>query len=443
VRSSVQSLEDIQFVPTKNILLTKIRFDDRNPNKLSNEKTDALQLTVEKYGFAVDPWVNDTGDGYYLVIDGEHRIKLLLEKGVKSVQCKIFKVKYVDVQMLRQVANKLRGQHDKTKDAEEFKSIFDNKKLDAFAKMLGEPIESFQEVLRRKYDISFGKEEGEIPEIPVEPKTKLGDIYQLGDHRVMCGDSNNSIQKLLGDEKFDLAVTSPPYDDLRTYRGYTFNFEKVIKQLFAVIKEGATVVWIVSDETKNGCESGTSFKQALKFMEIGFNLHDTMIWEKQTFTATGSLQVRYADVFDYMFIFTKGKIKTFNAIIDRLTKGKKKKQGTIRQRDGSMKRMSSVGKIYDNEFAQRFNIWKIITELSGSKIAHPAQFPEKLANDHIISWSNPRDLVLDPFLGSGSTLIACESTNRICYGMEIDPGYVDVIIQRWENFTGKKTKLIT
>src|ERR1035437_8178295 len=112
------------------------------------------------------------------------------------------------------------------------------------------------------------------------------------------------------DNSIDLTVTSPPYDELRLYNGYSFDFGNVAKQLYRVTKEGGTVVWIVGDSTVKGSETGTSFRQALYFKSIGFNLHDTMIWEKQTFTATGALKTRYAQVFEYMFIFTKGKIKT-------------------------------------------------------------------------------------------------------------------------------------
>jgi hypothetical protein len=114
-----------------------------------------------------------------------------------------------------------------------------------------------------------------------------------------------------------MVLTSPPYDNLRDYKGYTFDFEGIAKELYRIVKDGGVVVWVVGDATIKGSETGTSFKQALYFKEIGFNLHDTMIWEKQTFTAVGALKTRYAPVFEYMFIFSKGKLKTFNPIKDR------------------------------------------------------------------------------------------------------------------------------
>jgi DNA modification methylase len=168
----------------------------------------------------------------------------------------------------------------------------------------------------------------------------------------------------------------------------------------------------------------------LYFKEIGMNLHDTMIWEKQTFTATGALKTRYAQVFEYMFIFTKGKIKTFNPIKDRPTKGIRKKHGTVRQIDGTTKKQSSIGKIYTDKEAQRFNVWRINTEVSNNNRFHPAQFSEKLAEDHILSWSNEGDTVLDPMAGSGTTLKMAKKNNRSYIGIEISQEYIDIINER-------------
>ena len=223
------------------------------------------------------------------------------------------------------------------------------------------------------------------------------------------GDCVELMQKI-PDKSIDMILTSPPYDNLRTYNGSLnwgeYVWKPIIQELFRVVKDGGVVVWVVGDATIKGSETGTSFKQALYFKEVGFNLHDTMIWEKQTFTATGALKTRYAQVFEYMFIFIKGKIKTFNPIKDRTTKGIRKKHGTVRQRDGTTKKQSSIGKIYSDKNAQRFNIWRINTEVSNNNRFHPAQFSKELANDHIISWSNEGDTILDPFAGSGTTSVA-------------------------------------
>lgn len=237
--------------------------------------------------------------------------------------------------------------------------------------------------------------------------------------------------KMLPDNSIDLTVTSPPYDNLRTYNGFSWDFEAVAKELYRVTKQGGVVVWIVSDATIKGSETGTSFKQALFFKEIGFNLHDTMIWEKPTFTATGSLKVRYASVFEYMFVFSKGKPKSFNPIKDRKTQSRAKdKHGSIRQKDGTMKPMSNRGKKY-GEFGQRFNVWYMSAVVSNTeRNGHPAQFPEHLAKDHILSWSNEGDTVLDCFMGSGTTAVACIKTNRNYIGFEISKEYCDIAEKR-------------
>jgi DNA modification methylase len=248
-------------------------------------------------------------------------------------------------------------------------------------------------------------------------------------NQVILGDCLE-VMRTMEENSVDLTVTSPPYDNLRTYNGYTFDFEGIAKELFRVTKDGGVVVWVVGDATIKGSETGTSFKQALYFKKIGFNLHDTMIWEKQTFTATGALKTRYAQVFEYMFIFTKGKIKTFNPIKDRPTKGIRKKHGTVRQIDGTTKKQSSIGKIYTDKEAQRFNVWRINTEVSNNNRFHPAQFSEKLAEDHILSWSNEGDTVLDPMAGSGTTLKMAKKNNRSYIGIEISQDYIDIINER-------------
>ena len=230
------------------------------------------------------------------------------------------------------------------------------------------------------------------------------------------------------DGSVDLTVTSPPYDNLRTYNGYTFDFEGIAKELYRVTKQGGVVVWVVADATIKGSETGTSFRQALYFKDVcGFNLHDTMIWSKPGFTAVGALATRYAQTFEYMFIFTKGKLKTFNPLKDRPCKlAGKKLQGTIRQRDGSMRRKSNEGKPCA-DFSQRYNVWDIT---SRSVQGHPAPFPEALARDHILSWSNEGDTVLDPFLGSGTTGKMAVMLNRKFICIDISDEYLEVARDR-------------
>lgn len=248
---------------------------------------------------------------------------------------------------------------------------------------------------------------------------------------LILGECVNEMSKMK-DESIQLTVTSPPYDNLRSYNDSLewgeCIWNSVIENLYRITSVGGVVVWVVSDATLNGSETGTSFKQALFFKEVGFNLHDTMIWKKQTFTDTGSLRVRYAGVFEYMFVFSKGKPRIFNPIKDRPNKNKggHKKSGTIRQRDGSTKPKSSIGKIYSDKLSQRFNVWEINTECSNKNRFHPAQFPEKLAEDHIISWSNIGDTVFDPFMGSGTTGKMAILNDRNFIGIEKEEEYFNI-----------------
>ena len=237
--------------------------------------------------------------------------------------------------------------------------------------------------------------------------------------------------------KVDLTITSPPYDNLRTYNGnndlWCENvWKKALNALYDITTDGGVVVWIVGDATIKGNETGTSFKQALYAKEIGFNLHDTMIWNKGNFTAVGALKTSYAPVFEYMLVLTKGKLKTFNPIKDRPNKHSgTRMHGTIVQADGSKKRITSHNKKEFSQFGQRHNIWQI--NPCKKKLNHPARFPEQLCVDHIISWSNEDDLIFDPFMGSGTTGVACKNTNRKFIGIELDEGYFNIAKERIEN----------
>ena len=235
--------------------------------------------------------------------------------------------------------------------------------------------------------------------------------------------------KLLDDNSIDLTVTSPPYDNLRTYNGYSFDFDNIAKELYRVTKEGGVVVWIVGDATIKGSETGTSFRQALYFKEIGFNLHDTMIYQKNGTGACGSNKC-YWQAFEYMFIFTKGKIKTVN----RLTNGKPRTQGGKKMgrltKDGVQKvevRSDATGKEQI-----RNNIWcyNVGFCTGDDRTGHPAVFPEQLANDHILSWSNEGDIILDPFMGSGTTGKMAKLNNRKFIGIELDDTYYEIAKNR-------------
>lgn len=232
------------------------------------------------------------------------------------------------------------------------------------------------------------------------------------------------VMKEIPDGVIDLIVTSPPYDDLRTYNGYSFDFENIAKELYRITAEGGVVVWNVNDATKNGSETGTSFRQALYFMECGFNLADTMIWIKDGGGAVGS-QKLYTQNFEYMFVFSKGKHKTFNLIYDVPNKSAgKNKSGVGRRKANGEHKMEKRKPC--SEFKRRNNWWYIPPQ----KGDHPAVFPEALARDHILSWSNEGDLVLDPFGGSGTTACMAIETGRKWVTCEISEEYANKAVER-------------
>lgn len=224
--------------------------------------------------------------------------------------------------------------------------------------------------------------------------------------------------RLMEPDCVDLTVTSPPYDNLRTYNGYCFDFENVAKELYRVTKQGGAVVWIVGDQTANGTESGSSFRQALGMMDIGFNLSDTMIWNKPN-PAPIFPAKRYRQSFEYMFVFVKGTVKTFNPIKVKCKKAGQAFNSDIETRRGNGQKEHRVFKI--NETKVDSNVWSITVDQRRN--GHPAVFPLELAKRHIVSWSNEGDVILDPFMGSGTTAIVARALRRHYIGFEISAEY--------------------
>ena len=239
--------------------------------------------------------------------------------------------------------------------------------------------------------------------------------------------------KRIPDNTIDLTVTSPPYDNLRTYNGniaqWSFDkFQEIANELYRVTKHGGVVVWVVGDATIKGSETGTSFRQALHFKEIGFNLHDTMIYAKTN--PIPQNHNRYEQCFEYMFILSKGKPNCFNPIQEETKlKGKVLEWGKRNHMDDNQCRRtrdSDLLKVKDTKNKQNIFYYSI----GGGKTGHPAPFPEQLAQDHILSWSNEGDIVFDPFMGSGTTAKMALLNNRNYIGFELDTTYCDIANDR-------------
>jgi DNA modification methylase len=250
-------------------------------------------------------------------------------------------------------------------------------------------------------------------------------------NKVICGDCLEVMGEL-PDNYIDLTVTSPPYDNLRTYNGFSFDFEGIAKELFRVTKQGGVVVWVIGDSVVRGSETGNAFRQALHFKEIGFNLHDTMIYQKNAFPFPD--KTRYAQVFEYMFVLSKGKPNTTNIIRVPTKEANRIKNKKSYQRlpNGETVPMKyETGKSERNkENVWMFEVGYMKTTKDKFAFQHPAMFPEQLAHDHIISWSNEGDIVFDPMCGSGTTCKMAKQLGRNFIGIDISKEYCEIAKQR-------------
>ena len=231
--------------------------------------------------------------------------------------------------------------------------------------------------------------------------------------------------KMLEDESIDLTITSPPYDDLRDYKGYAFDIKKVVKELYRVTKRGGVCVWVINDRIKNGSKTLTSFRHALLFQDVGFNVNDVMIWNK-TNPMPQVRQPRYNQVFEYMFVFSKGKPKTFNPIMVPCKTSGLLYKSTAKQITTDKNRIHKEMVINKEKVSP--NIWNMA--VAQNKTSHPAVFPEELVYKHIISWSNEGDIVMDIFSGSGTTHKVALENNRRFIGFEIAKEYCDIEKER-------------
>jgi DNA modification methylase len=381
----------VEEINISKIAVSKISFDDTNPNILTKEQMKSLKLVMEKFGFLAPVILNKD----LQVIDGEHRVRVYQELGKKTIPAYVIDVNTINKKMLRQLMNKLRGEHDKQKDAEEFKLIFEAGKLNEFSNLLAAQTEDFQSILERKFDIAFERaEEQEVPEPPVTPKSKLGDVYQLGRHTLICGD-NLDVEI---PPKIDLILTDPPYN-------IGFNYNVIDDK-----KSNNDYADFIKNWINRYHESKIIVTPGPKNLKIWHDViipNDVGVWLKRNSRSGASA-----------FHFRRCEPILFYGKFDKRTD------------DVFDYTMENYSELSDIEYQK------------GVGESHAPAKPLKFWRELINCYTNEGDVILDTFMGTGTTLITCEQTNRICYGMELDPAYIDVIITRWENYTGKKAKKV-
>jgi len=266
-------------------------------------------------------------------------------------------------------------------------------------------------------------------------------------NKIYCGDAVKILENIDNDS-VDLVVTSPPYSNLRNYGNTLIDwnhdkFKEIANELNRVLKPGGVIVWVVGDKTENGSETCIPFKQTLYFRDIGLNLNDTMIFFKSN-PMPQVKQPRYRDCFEYMFVFSKGKPSTFNPIMRKCTESGKHYKSTVRVINTDNDR-KDIDYFVSDETVD-YNVWrmsvaqnKILYDLGDKKIKHPAVFPYDIPFKHIKTWTNEGDLVLDPFMGSGTTALAAINLKRNYIGIDANEDYCKIAdIRIKANETSKK-----
>lgn len=402
---------------------------ERNTKKHDKTQINNVAESIKQYGF-VQPIVIDKDN---VVVIGHCRLLAAKQLKMKEVPC-------VCVE-------------DLTEEQVKALRIVDNKSNESewdFDLLTDELAELDLSDFSFDFGIEDEEEETEIvedeaPEVDEEnePIAKLGDIWQLGRHRLMCGSSTNieDVEKLMNGNKARVLFTSPPYSDMREYEGGK-NLDVDNITLFIPTYRNFTDYQCVNLGIQR--KNNEIYPYWDKYIEIakdsGYKLMAWNVWDKMMCGSIGQQSAFFPIRHEWIFVFGT----EFYEI--NLTWAKKKEsikdsgQRKVRQADGSMK-YSGKGDT-TKAYKQMESVLALTSETGKIRSLHPATFPVGLPSEYIKAMTDKGDIVIEPFCGSGTTLIACEQLDRICYGMELEPKYVDVIIKRWEDFTGEKAVLI-
>jgi len=259
---------------------------------------------------------------------------------------------------------------------------------------------------------------------------------QLAANKIFCGEAAE-VMRSFPDESIDMVFTSPPYGTVRSYNGYKFNFQEIAIELTRILKPGGVIAWNEADTIVNGSKTLTPSKHALYFSEeCGLKVHDEMIYEKNSCSFPAKRNgLRYSNVYEEVFILSKGKPKSVNLICDKRNRCYGEKgfgMASQRRKNGDLVKYERKP---TPKFSPRDNIWRVFTgkgysskDSNASK--HPAISPDLLVLDHIRTWSNEGDIILDPMAGSGTTCVMAKALKRQYVGIEISDEYCQLINER-------------
>ena len=402
---------DIKDYPIITLNVNDIKKDPSNPNNMTLEQMNGLEKSLTKFGRMKYIVVDQNN----ILIDGEHRLEVEKANGTESLQVIQVPVdNEIDRKMMRETLNQLHGEYNKEKQSSELLAIFESRRLDELSELLAQPKQDFENLIT-KYnpDVTFVREEDDtkLPSLyDTEAFVKQGEIWQLGRHKIMCGDctEQNNKQKLFDNINPDIVLTDPPYS--------SGGFQEARKRTGSIgTRQNATIL--------NDSLSTRGYLSLIKNMLSGLNTDVVYIftdWRMWSWTVdsleSSGFPVRNMLVWDKTQMGMGFPWRTQHELI---TFAKRTPSKMLDGKRGNVLQANRTG-----------------------NINHPTEKPVELLKQIIDNTEGK--IIYDPFLGSGSTLIAAEQTGRICYGMEIDPHYCSVIIKRWELYAGQKaTKLET
>lgn len=387
------------------IEISKLKTDGNNPNKMSELQQKALLESIEKYGFIVPIITNRD----YVIADGEQRYAVAKQAGMEKVPVIRLNIEEVDRRILRQVMNKLKGEHDLTLDIEEYKRILDDGGLKDLSVLLAENPIKFEKLIEQA---EHPKEDDFEPPKEAKYKIERGDIYQLGEHRLMCGDatSKEDVDKLMNGTKADMVFTDPPYNVNLSSKTELLNLMDGGKRNDVPIRNHFL-----------------SEQEYIQFSQSWFNNVLDNLSDYNSVYVCGNYESLIGFYNVKAFIISNMLVWVKNSqVLGRMDyKGK---------HEFIMYGWKKHHKWYGGN--GETTVWEVNKPRS-SKL-HPTMKPTELIDIAVTNSSKQGDIILDLFGGSGSTLIAAEQRKRKCYMMEIDPYYCSVIIERWEKLTNKK-----